>query len=457
MSTWPDTDGTAIDRHVRSLALKTKEARRTYRNELFAFQRFTTEHCCDGPLSEGAVIAWTRSRARQTTLSAVIDHARHISRFLERLVRERSLAENPFAALQERYGERRLAPIVRALASSDPARALQALRPLPPWGSPLGPLMRDHITLMRAMGYRYDSQALRFAAFDRFLQTRPDLDSEPLKTMVEEWSRSPPTRAHAWHSAQLGADLSRAIRRLDPTAGLLPRDTKLQRQIRKQYRQPYIYSPEEIGKILKTAREWPAPRWPLLPATMHTMFVLAYCAGLRLSEILHLNVGDVLLADACLEIRNTKFFKSRRIALSDSAFKELQKYLCARRHAGAPEQPESPLFWHERNSGRYSLVRAEKMLVAVLRRSGLKPDRGRKGPRIHDMRHALVVNRMLAWYREGVDPGPRLPYLVTYLGHKSLHSTLTYLTITQELLQHASERYRRYSGTVVGKMQGGAS
>ncbi len=47
---------------------------------------------------------------------------------------------------------------------------------------------------------------------------------------------------------------------------------------------------------------------------------------------------------------------------------------------------------------------------------------------------------MLAWYREGIDAGPRLQYLVTYLGHKSLHSTLTYLTVTQELLQHACER-----------------
>jgi site-specific recombinase XerD len=35
-----------------------------------------------------------------------------------------------------------------------------------------------------------------------------------------------------------------------------------------------------------------------------------------------------------------------------------------------------------------------------------------------------------------------LPYLATYLGHKDIHSTLVYLTITQELLQHANERFR---------------
>ena len=67
---------------------------------------------------------------------------------------------------------------------------------------------------------------------------------------------------------------------------------------------------------------------------------------------------------------------------------------------------------------------------------------GRKGPRIHDLRHAFVANRMLAWYREGVNPQSRLPYLAIYLGHKDINSTLVYLTITQELLQQACERFR---------------
>jgi integrase len=49
---------------------------------------------------------------------------------------------------------------------------------------------------------------------------------------------------------------------------------------------------------------------------------------------------------------------------------------------------------------------------------------------------------MLAWYREGINPQSRLPYLATYLGHKDINSTLVYLTITQELLQQASERFR---------------
>ena len=87
---------------------------------------------------------------------------------------------------------------------------------------------------------------------------------------------------------------------------------------------------------------------------------------------------------------------------------------------------------------------AGQLLTRVFRRAGIKPEKGKVGPRIHDLRHAFVCHRMLAWYREGINPQPRLPYLATYLGHKDINSTLVYLTITQELMQHANERFRQY-------------
>ena len=194
--------------------------------------------------------------------------------------------------------------------------------------------MHDHIALMRTMGYRYGSQAVRFAAFDRFLQTRPDLVGQPLRALVQAWSRSPPTVAHAWSCAQLGADLSRAVRRIDPTAELLPRDPRLKRQIQRTYLATLHLLAGGGRPDLQIAQEWPAPRWPLLPATLYSMFMLAYCAGLRLGEILRLNVSDVLLPESALEIRNTKFFKSRRLPLAESAFAALRAY--PSRHAKVP-------------------------------------------------------------------------------------------------------------------------
>jgi integrase len=201
--------------------------------------------------------------------------------------------------------------------------------------------------------------------------------------------------------------------------------------------------------MLETALDLPSPLSPLRPRTVHMMLVLAYCAGLRLGEIVRLNVSDFDVDNGTIEIRLSKFFKSRRLPLSGSVVAAVRSYLDVRNQAGAPTSPDAALFWHMQAAGRYSIVRAGSMLTGVLRRAKLKPAPGRAGPRIHDLRHAFVVNRMLTWYREGINPQAHLPYLATYLGHRDINSTLVYLTITEELLQQASERFRSRGAQVL--------
>jgi len=182
------------------------------------------------------------------------------------------------------------------------------------------------------------------------------------------------------------------------------------------------------------------------------MFILAYCAGLRLGEIVRLELKDIDLVDGAIEIRDTKFFKSRRLPLSPSALAALQNYLEARRRFGAPVHTDARVFCHEK--GGYSRMVAGMLLRHVIALAGLKNQTGVGNPRIHDLRHTMVVHRMTAWYREGINPQNRLPHLAAYLGHKDIHSTLVYLTITDELLQHANERFRIAQPDVLKLIQG---
>lgn len=152
MNRWLDDGYAVIDRYARSLTVRTDKTRRLYRMELAAFQRFMLKRGNGDDLGESAVTAWIQARAVEIPLSLLIDRAGIVNRFLDVLVRDGALTTNPLGTLRDRYGERRLAPIVRALASTDPTEALKALRPLPRWASPLGPFMRDHLVLMRAMG-----------------------------------------------------------------------------------------------------------------------------------------------------------------------------------------------------------------------------------------------------------------------------------------------------------------
>jgi integrase/recombinase XerD len=141
--------------------------------------------------------------------------------------------------------------------------------------------------------------------------------------------------------------------------------------------------------------------------------------------------------------------------LTDSVLSALGEYLEARREAKAPQSPDSGLFWHDQGNTRYTPHAIAWALVDILRRAGMKPLKGKTGPRIHDLRHSMVVNRILEWYRAGINPQDKLPFLATYLGHRDIHSTLVYITVTQDLLQQANERFRTFGAHCLQVTEGG--
>lgn len=442
MKTWPDTDGSAITRYLRQLRLRCPTSPIYYRQALRSFQEVVVRrHCVPSQVNRNALEAWLRERATYWPMSTLLHRAQIVNRFLDFLVHEGSIVSNPVADLRVEYCVQDSKSILRALIAPNPDRELEALRQFPPFGSVLGGLMRDHIALMRTRGFRYETEARWFWRFDRFLQGHPELAKEPVSVMLQRWSAARSTLNHVYECERLARVLAKAQRHLDPSVQTPRPDPRPGQQVAQQWRRPYIYSPEEIRLLLDIARAYPSPRAPLRPLSLYTMLVLAYCAGLRLSELARLELSDVDLQSGTITIRETKFFKSRILPLADSAVAALREYLEARRQAGAPQNLDSGLFWHDQGGTRYTSQSIACALVDILRRAGIKPPRGKIGPRIHDLRHSMVVNRILQWYRAGINPQERLPFLATYLGHRDIHSTLLYITVTQDLLQQASERF----------------
>jgi integrase len=310
--------------------------------------------------------------------------------------------------------------------------------------------MREHVNRMRARGLRYRHEN-RFLQFDRFLQQRPGADQESLTTLIREYAAVASSAAGRLQRIALGRVIAKELNRSGLAVAAPRHDRVLVQEMLRCRRRPHIYTIEEVQRLLDAARRDPAPRAPLRSLTLYTMLVLAYCAGLRLAEIVGLKLRDVDLVADCIEVLDTKFFKSRRLPLSASAMAALRVYLKARLKAGAPKEPDAPLFWHA--NGGYGYVAAGANLRRLIRVAGLKKTTGRTGPRVHDLRHAFVVHRMTEWYAQGINPQTRLPYLAAYLGHRDIHSTLVYLTITQELLQHANERFRSSEAEVLQVIQ----
>jgi integrase/recombinase XerD len=271
------------------------------------------------------------------------------------------------------------------------------------------------------------------------------LTAASLAQQLEAWGHESRGVRHQLRVQQCGQALSKAFHRMDTRAPILSIEAGLHGRVVQQQRRPHLFTKAEVQRLLDVALTFPSRNAPLRPIALHAMITLAYCAGLRLGEIVSLTLSDLDLESGLLEIRDTKFFKSRRLPLAPSVINVLSAYRDARAAAGAPTTPDAPMWWTPLRRCAYSYSMTEKLLVRVMRRAGLKPAQGQRGPRVHDLRHTFVAHRMMRWYRDGVDPQTRLPHLATYLGHKDIRSTLVYLNITPELLQQASERYRRHN------------
>jgi integrase/recombinase XerD len=439
-------DATLVDRYLKNQRFRHKETPKLYGGILRSFRRFVATHNSDESLNVSLLQRWLKERSLRWPAHILYHRARIVERYLKWLQDEGVIAESPFVSLHGQYGAR-TTPIVRALVSEDPKTALKLLRPLPRFASHLGKVMEEHVARMRSLGYRYDTNEGLLLRFDRFLQRHRELAQLPLKKLVERWSDDHPSPSRLYEAQKAGCIVSKAMHRLDPTVPVLPLDNAVGRAARQVHRRPHLYSDEEIRRILQFALTYPSPKALLRPLSLFTMLMLAYCAGLRGREIARLTLVDVDLREETIDIRETKFFKHRRVPLAPGVMAALAHYLKTRESAGAPTSPQSELFWSPQTGRGYSIGVIRLMLTDVLRRAGVKPPRGAAGPRIHDLRHTMVGHRMRDWYKSGLNPQTKLPYLATYLGHRDIRSTLVYLNITPELLQEAGDRFRK-SGAV---------
>jgi hypothetical protein len=158
-----------LDQFVKDLHVRTKAT--SYRCALRKFHASLGKNGLYG-LKQSAIRRWLLVQLTDTPIRGVVHRAQLVTRFLDWLTKQKVIRVNPFAELRKRYECPSTAGIVRALVSADPSRALEALRPLPRFGSHLGPVMRNHIQRMRNLGFRYGHES-EFLRLDRFLQERP--------------------------------------------------------------------------------------------------------------------------------------------------------------------------------------------------------------------------------------------------------------------------------------------
>jgi site-specific recombinase XerD len=207
---------------------------------------------------------------------------------------------------------------------------------------------------------------------------------------------------------------------------------------------PYIFSQEELQRLLDATVCCESPRSKLQPYTLRMLLLLLYGAALRIGEALSLTLANVDLSAGILTIRDSKFYKTRLVPMSPVLTSALGVYV-ARRAKEHSAKPDAALFL-TRTGTLVARHTAENVFSRLrIRADVLRHDGGRYQPRLHDLRHAFAVHRLVSWYRQGADVQRLLPQLATYLGHLHIAATQRYLTMTPELLHEAGQRFERYA------------
>ena len=201
---------------------------------------------------------------------------------------------------------------------------------------------------------------------------------------------------------------------------------------------PYIYSSQEIAQLIEAAGGL-GPRSSLYGQTCATFIGLIASAGLRMGEIIRLADADVYLGDdpSLITIRESKFRKSRVVPIHPSVAEKLRAY---RNRRG-----RSKSFFKAEHGRPLSESAVWKAFDTVRRKAGITAASTGRHPTLHALRHTFAVNRLLAWYQEGLDVNRWLPHLSVYMGHVEPKCTYWYITATPQLLGFASEAFERFA------------
>ena len=193
------------------------------------------------------------------------------------------------------------------------------------------------------------------------------------------------------------------------------------RNPRKPRSLPHFLSSEEIGRLLMAP-----PGGDELGKRDRAILEVLYSAGLRVSELAGLNLGDVDRDSGTLRVRG-KGKRERISPIGSYATRALDAWLKVRRVSPRePAGPASPVFVN-RFGRRLTTRSVARMLEKYLKLTGLDL---RTTP--HTLRHSFATHLL--------DRGADIRSVQELLGHKSLVTTQIYTHVSTAGLRAVYER-----------------
>jgi site-specific recombinase XerD len=167
---------------------------------------------------------------------------------------------------------------------------------------------------------------------------------------------------------------------------------------------PEILSTDEVERLLCAVTN----------QKHRTVLMSAYAAGLRLSEIVNLKLGDIDSKRMMIHVKQGKGSKDRYTILSKRLLEQLRIYWKGYR-------PSEWLFSGRKPGQPISPSTAAAIYYNAKDKAGIK-----KGKGIHTLRHCFATHLLEA----GVD----LRTIQVLMGHSSIMTTIIYLKVSRKRL-----------------------
>jgi len=170
-------------------------------------------------------------------------------------------------------------------------------------------------------------------------------------------------------------------------------------ELRKPHNLPTVLSTKEISKILHVTKN----------LKHKTIQLLIYSGGLRLGELINLEIGDIDSETMKIHVKQGKGKKDRYIMLSENVLKLLREYYKI-------YKPKKFIIEGQKG-GKYSPKSVQALFKRALQKSGIK-----KKATVHTLRHSFATHLL--------DDGTDIRYIQELLGHKRLETTQIYTHVT---------------------------
>ena len=165
-----------------------------------------------------------------------------------------------------------------------------------------------------------------------------------------------------------------------------------------------------------------ANRWEALQSRDRAMLSVFYGCGLRRTEGISLDIGDVYFDRSLLHVRKGKNNKERLVPISKSSLKHLTEYIYDFRPQLAGRSKIDALFLSytgKRLQSQSLLLRLKKLQYLTGNNDLIEKEIG-----LHTLRHSIATHLL--------DHGMKLESISQFLGHSSLESTQIYTHILSD-------------------------